>query len=210
MPGYSDFKFALDLLFNNEYKRCVLYAQSQFETANFQSRICVNYNNYFGMRGAVMDNCQNGVVIQGTDNTYPDVQSARAALGSNVSTYAIYDNVYRSVYDYYLYLTVRTHTPLILLNNVPQANFDPQSKVYSDYNATYVAGLSVAHYFTAPVGTYSVGVYDYAYRYGSSRGRYYINLGLSIILYGYCAYKLFSARVRKYIVSRVFNRKRSN
>jgi len=212
IPRYNNFRFSLDFLFGNQYKSAVLFAQAQQETADFTSKNYVEYNNAFGMRGAVGENCQDGVRVQGTDEVFTTLAEAKIKKGNSVQTYAIYKNDYKCVYDYYLYLTERTKNPLIALNLTPQNNFDNDSSSYpfQIYVYTYIDTLKQSGYFTGDLTAYKNRVYNFGTDYSSSRGRYIFNIVFTVVLYVWVVLYIFNRTLRGGFnkkVTNVFKRK---
>ncbi len=170
---WSDLKFATKLLWWNNYKNCWIISQSRLETADFKSQLCEKYNNYFAM----------GYTKNSSYQKQPT--TGQTSVGEP-SSFAIYTNVYKSVYDYYDLVSRRNAALGRAINErVPTANFKADSNENQAYLAWVTANFKKYGYFTARLDGYASGVLTKAWDYKPYNFRFILNCIYTLVVPAY-------------------------
>lgn len=147
--GYSDLSFAIRLLFYNDYCYDYVYNQAMLESGRGKSQLTEKYHNFFGM---------------GFTKNSPYQRGAADIHKVGEPTFATYDSVYQSVYDYYD-LVNRRKKALWKdgLSRVPKKPFVRQSDEHFNYVAWVSGVYSGNGYFDLAAGEYAVRIWEIGY-----------------------------------------------
>jgi len=173
MPFWSssDVKFSIKLLFWNDYKCMAVMAQSAHESDFWESKLFREANNCFGM---------------GISKTSKMVDGSYKSSVFTEPIFAAYDNVYRSVYDYYDYAYRRVESVGKAINNYPNLNYETENQSNLNYLGVFVGTLKGHGYFTAPLASYLKAVFNCQQELEPPTFKFFVNIlytiGLPVVI----------------------------
>jgi len=177
------YQLAIKLVFWNNYKHCLIYTQTQHETNNFQSSLCLNHNNLFGM---------------GRNNSSPYQSSSVASgISGEPTFFASYRSILASVFDFYRYASQVQPSVLETINDIPPESFNIHSKAYNTYMGNYVTRIKSLNYFTGNSHNYALALDSFALDYKPFTATFIVLMVWFFVPFSYGAYILYTGKVHK-------------
>lgn len=173
MPFWKNkhLNFALRILFWRDVVCNTLFGQSSMETNKFESNLCKNYNNYFGMG---YSEARHQAGFQKSAYFSP--------LTNEPTNRAVYNSVYQSVFDYYVCIKQNYPQAWYTIKTARKATKVDDFKQLVGFTYAYSSMLKDGGYFTGNYNNYAAAIEAHLNGYENPYWRFILCLVYSVLV----------------------------